>query len=126
GLPVIVQVDVAAVAGCELLAVEVRRPGQPLTLLADPVALAAAFSLGEQEAADAATVSRALLDCSNAVVGCAAPGSRPAASGPLGAAREPWLTTGGERIPLRTALGQVAGWPVGTVQAIGTGTAADP
>jgi diol dehydratase reactivase ATPase-like protein/cobalamin-dependent diol dehydratase reactivating factor len=122
GLPVIDQVDVAAVAGCELVAVEVRRPGQPLTLLTDPVALAAAFSLGERETADAATVSRALLDCSNAVVGCAAPGSAPAAPGRPGAAREPWLTAGGEQIPLRTALGQVAGWPVGTVQAVSDGT----
>jgi hypothetical protein len=75
GLPVIDQVDVTAVSGCELVAVEVRPPGQPLTLLADPVALAAAFSLRDDEAADAATVSRGLLDCSNAVVGCVAPGS---------------------------------------------------
>src|SRR5206468_10496237 len=44
-LPVIDQVDLAAVAGCDLVAVEVRPPGHPLTLLADPVALADAFSL---------------------------------------------------------------------------------
>src|SRR5258708_18128595 len=37
-LPVIDQVDLAAVAGCDLVAVEVRPPGHPLTLLADPVA----------------------------------------------------------------------------------------
>jgi diol dehydratase reactivase ATPase-like protein/cobalamin-dependent diol dehydratase reactivating factor len=125
GLPVIDQVDVAAVAACDLLAVEVRRPGQPLTLLADPVALAAALALGEREAADAATVSRALLDCSNAVVGRAAPGSplaapaRPGAAA-AGTAAEPWLLARGERVPLRTVLGQVAGWPVGTVRAVGT------
>jgi hypothetical protein len=138
GLPVVDQVDVAAVAGCEQLAVEVRPPGQPLTLLADPVALAAAFSLGERETADAATVSRALLDCSNAVVGCAAPGGSPpgvsapgssvpggpAAPGQLGAARESWLAAGGERVPLRAALPLLASWPVGTVQAIGPVAAA--
>ncbi len=40
-VPVIDQVNVAVAAACTLLAVEVRRPGQPLTLLTDPVALAA-------------------------------------------------------------------------------------
>src|SRR6516165_8817134 len=49
-LPVIDQVDLAAVGGAQLIAVEVRRPGEPLTLLADPVALAAAFSLAGPEA----------------------------------------------------------------------------
>ena len=58
-VPVIDQVDVAAAAACALLAVEVRRPGQPMTLLTDPVALAAALRLGDAEAGDAATVSRA-------------------------------------------------------------------
>ena len=46
GVPVIDQVNVAAAAACTLLAVEVRRPGQPLTLLTDPVALSAALRLG--------------------------------------------------------------------------------
>ena len=46
-VPVIDQVDVAAAAACTRLAVEVRPPGQPLTLLTDPVALAAALRLGE-------------------------------------------------------------------------------
>ncbi len=61
--------DSAAAASCTLLAVEVRPPGHPLTTLADPVALAAAFGLGERDAGDAATISRSLLDYSNAVVG---------------------------------------------------------
>ena len=68
-VPVIDQVDSAAAASCTLLAVEVRPPGHPLTTLADPVALAAAFGLGERDAGDAATISRSLLDYSNAVVG---------------------------------------------------------
>jgi len=68
-VPVIDQVDSAAAASCSLLAVEVRLPGHPLTTLADPVALGAAFGLGEREAGGAATISRSLLDYSNAVVG---------------------------------------------------------
>ena len=65
-VPVIDQVDVAAAAACGRLAVEVRRPGQPLTLLTDPVALAAALRLGDGEAGDAATVSR---PCSTTATG---------------------------------------------------------
>ena len=42
-VPVIDQVDTAAAAACPLLAVEVRPPGQPLTMLTDPVALGAAL-----------------------------------------------------------------------------------
>jgi hypothetical protein len=72
-VPVIDQVDLAAVACCDLVAVEVRPPGDPLTLLADPVALAAAFSLPSGEARDAAALCRTLVDFSNAVVGRAAP-----------------------------------------------------
>ena len=68
-LPVLDQVDLAAVAGCARLAVEVRPPGQPLTVLTDPVALAAALELGGREAGDAAVAARSLLDYSNAVIG---------------------------------------------------------
>jgi hypothetical protein len=80
-VPVIDQVDSATAASCTLLAVEVRPPGHPLTTLADPVALGAAFGLGERDAGDAATISRSLLDYSNAVVGLtpdAMPAPRPA------------------------------------------------
>jgi len=147
-LPVIDQVDLAAVAGCDLVAVEVRPPGHPLTLLADPVALADAFSLGAGEAADAAVLCRTLVDFSNAVVGRAAgdgasglagtssadpgpvsPGPAstgpanpgPASPGPSGILGEtgPWVEVGGQRITLRSARAQVAGWPVGTVRALG-------
>ncbi len=71
-VPVIDQVDSAAAASCTLLAVEVRPPGHPLTTLADPVALGAAFGLGERDAGDVAAISRSLLDYSNAVVGLSA------------------------------------------------------
>ncbi len=120
-VPVIDQVDVSGVAACPLIAVEVRAPGQPLTLLTDPVALAAAFALGDAEAADAVTLSRSLVDYSNAVIGlaesAAEPGSRPRA--------EPWIEARGERIPLREACALLAGWPVGAVTGYGTGAYAD-
>jgi hypothetical protein len=83
-VPLIDQVDPAAAASCTLLAVEVRPPGHPLTTLADPVALGAAFGLGERDIGDAAAVSRSLLDYSNAVVGLAPdamPAPQPAAPG---------------------------------------------
>ena len=86
-LPVIDQVDVAGVAACALIAVEVRSPGQPLTLLTDPVALGAALALADSEAGDAVTVCRALLDHSNAVVGCAA-GTGTAGQPAVGTARQ--------------------------------------
>jgi hypothetical protein len=136
-VPVIDQVDVTAAAACHLLAVEVRRPGQPMTLLTDPVALAAALRLGHAEAGDAATVGRALLDYGNAVIGLvprAAPGppapgpSAPGPSAPGVSApglpapgpAEPWVVAHGRRIGLRAACAELAGWPVGTVTALGT------
>jgi len=137
-LPVIDQVDLAAVAGCDLVAVEVRPPGDPLTLLADPVALAAAFSLPAAEAGDAAVLCRTLVDFSNAVVGRAAPGgpdpgaSRERSPGDAGRERSPgdstpgdnggpWVETAAERVPLRPACALVPGWPVGAVRTLGTG-----
>ena len=124
GVPVIDQVDVAAAAACTLLAIEVRRPGHPLTMLTDPVALSAALRLGGGEARDAATVSRALLDYGNGVIGLApgapaGPGS--AAPGSAAASQaERWVVAHGRRIGLRAACRELAGWPVGTVTALGT------
>ena len=126
-VPVIDQIDVTAAAACGRLAVEVRRPGQPMTLLTDPVALAAALRLGPAEAGDAATVSRALLDYGNAVIGLAAgaaPGPDPAAPAVAGPAAlgpaGPWVMAHGRRVGLRAACAELAGWPVGTVTALGT------
>jgi len=135
-LPVIDQVNLAALRGAQLIAVEVRRPGEPLTLLADPVALAAAFSLSGSEAGDAAALCRTLVDFSNAVVGCAAqdaaagaerradgaPDGTTAAAGRerWGEPEEPWVVAAGERIALRLACARAQEWPVGTVRALGT------
>ena len=119
GLPVIDQVDAAAAAACRLLAVEVRPPGHTLRVLTDAVALGARLGLTDTEAGDAAAVSRALADHANAVVGLL-----PAAPGAPGIPDEPWVLTAGEgRLPLRTACPRLAGWPVGTVLAFGTGRA---
>jgi hypothetical protein len=127
-VPVVDQVDLAAVAGCDLVAVEVRPPGDPLTLLADPVALGAAFSLPAGETGDAAVLCRTLVDFSNAVVGRAAADGAGPGAGP-GPGREhrpgddggPWVGTAGERITLRSACALVPVWPVGTVRTLGTG-----
>jgi hypothetical protein len=123
-IPVIDQVDVAAVAACPLVAVEVRAPGQPLTLLTDPVALGAALALDDGEAGDAATLCRALVDYSNAVVGCT--GHHPAASfqPASGGLPEPWVLADGKRVTLREACAGLADWPVGTVHAFSAASAA--
>jgi len=116
GLPVVDQVDAAAAAACQLLAVEVRPPGHTLSLLTDPVALAARLGLAGHEVADAVALGGALADHANAVVGLlAAPAD---AVGP--APDEPWVQTAdGGRLSLRDACQQLPAWPVGTVRAFG-------
>jgi Diol dehydratase reactivase ATPase-like domain/DD-reactivating factor swiveling domain len=122
GLPVIDQVDTDMAAACRMLAVEVRPPGHTLRVLTDAVALGARLGLdplADAEAGDAAAVSRALTDHANAVVGLL-----PAAAAAPESPDEPWVLTAGEgRLPLRTACPRLAGWPVGTVLAFGTGSA---
>jgi hypothetical protein len=119
-VPVIDQVDADTAAACRLLAVEVRPAGHTLRLLADPVALGARLGLDGAEAGDAAAVSRALADQANAVVGLL-----PAAPDAPETPDEPWVLTAGEgRLTLRAACPRLPGWPVGAVQAYGTGTAA--
>ena len=122
-VPVLDQVDIAAAGACPLLAVEVRPPGQPLTMLTDPVALGAALRLDDGEAADAVTLSRLLLDYSNAVIGLATAGQDDA-MGQAGA--EPWVVADGHCIPLRTACAELAGWPPGRVSALGTAAGETP
>jgi hypothetical protein len=118
-LPVIDQVDAAAAAACERLAVEVQPPGHSLRLLADPVALAARLGLSEPEAGDMAAVCRALTDHANGVVGLLTAPQAVAVLRP----DEPWVETAdGGRFSLRAASAQLAGWPVGMVRAFGTGS----
>ncbi len=117
-VPVIDQVNVSGVAACPLVAAEVRAPGQPLTLLTDPVALAAAFALGDAESADAVTLCRSLVDYSNAVIGLAESAADPGSHPPA----EPWVEARGERIPLREVCSLLPDWPVGAVTRYGTGT----
>jgi hypothetical protein len=117
GLPVIDQVDAAAAAACQVLAVEVRPPGHTLSLLTDPVALAARLGLAGHEAGDAVALGRALADHANAVVGLLAAPASAAEAAP----DEPWVQTAdGKRLLLRSACPQLPGWPVGTVRAFGT------
>ncbi|HZR49601.1 MAG TPA: diol dehydratase reactivase ATPase-like domain-containing protein [Streptosporangiaceae bacterium] len=113
-VPVIDQVDVTAAAGCELIAVEVRPPGRPMRLLSDPVALAAAFGLGDQDAAHAAALCRTLTDYPNAVVGLLrSPDHTPPGRD------EPWVSLAdGERVSLRAACARLPDWPPGTVRAL--------
>jgi hypothetical protein len=120
GVPVIDQVDADAAAACRLLAVEVRPPGHTMRVLTDAVALGARLGLTDAEAGDAAAVSRALTDHGNAVVGLL-----PATPDAPGIPDEPWVLTAGEgHLPLLVACPRLVGWPVGAVQAYGTGAAA--
>jgi len=117
-LPVFDQVDARAAAGCELVAVEVRPPGRPLSLLTDPVALGAAFGLDDDAGRDAVGVCRALADYHNALVGLF-PDAAPAR---MAAADEPWVVTReGERISLRAACEVLTQWAPGAVRAFDAG-----
>jgi hypothetical protein len=131
-LPVLDQVDAAAAATCQLLAVEVRPPGHTLSLLTDPVALAARLGLADHEAGDAVALGRALADHANAVVGlhpASASAAEPAPGEPwvrtpeepwVRTPEEPWVQTAdGGRLPLRDACARLPGWPVGAVRAFG-------
>jgi hypothetical protein len=125
-IPVVDQVDVVAAGSCAVVAVEVRAPGQPLTRLADPVALGAALGLRDTEAGDAVTLCRSLVDFSNAVVGCLGPSAVPVPAPvprPQAAQTraEPWVTAEGRKIPLREACAMLAGWPVGAVRTVCAG-----
>ncbi len=122
-IPVVDQVDVIAAGSCALVAVEVRAPGQPLTRLADPVALGAALGLRDTEAGDAVTLCRSLVDYSNAVVGCLGPSVVPVPRQQAAETQaEPWVTAEGRKIPLREACALLAGWPIGAVRTVCAGS----
>ncbi len=67
-VPVVDEVDPAAVLAAERVAVEVAAGGQPMRVLTDPLKLRTALGLAEAELADAAQLARLLHDTANAVV----------------------------------------------------------
>lgn len=67
-LPVVDGVDLAAVAGASLVAVEVVAAGRPLRRLTDPLFLASEFGAGPAENDALRRVGRRLADVSSAVV----------------------------------------------------------
>jgi hypothetical protein len=119
-LPVADEVDVAAVAGARLVAVEVRAPGHPLLDLVDPIRLSALLGLDPSERRDAVTVADTLADVSRGVValGVSVPAAWVADPG------EMTLRSGGgsQRLAAaelgRLGVGAVASWrpPGGSAQ----------
>jgi hypothetical protein len=68
-LPVVDQADTRAALVCTLVAVEVGDPGRPVRRLTDPVHLAAALGLGEQEHAQAEALARSVRGLGDLAVG---------------------------------------------------------
>jgi hypothetical protein len=115
GVPVVDEVPVGSARDADLLAVEVRTPGQPLRVLTDPLRLATALDAPEV-VAEAARLAPALFDRSAAVVGLA--------GGPA-AGREPrpaqaLLAWGADGEPVTLDDG-LLGAAVGTVRAYAVG-----
>lgn len=110
-LPVVDQVDTGDLVGAVLVAVEVRDAGQPLRLLTDPVALAAALALGAHEAADATAVTRLLVDRSNAVVAL-----DPDRRQVVQVLSDAWIEVDGDRQEFGAASRTLAARPVGTAR----------
>jgi hypothetical protein len=82
GVPVVDEVDAAAVLAADLVAVEVTGGGQPMQVLTDPLKLRAAVGLSESELTDAAQLARLLFDATNAVVTVGGPPRDTAAACP--------------------------------------------
>jgi hypothetical protein len=120
GLPVVDEVDVEAILGAQLLAVEVAEPGSTLRGLTDPLRLTTELGLTADERTDAARLARTLHDRSNAVVALA----------PRRTARDHARTDGagyvtlepGERISFAQAHARIIAGPVG----LATGYALPP
>jgi Diol dehydratase reactivase ATPase-like domain/DD-reactivating factor swiveling domain len=113
-LPVVDEVDLAAVAEAPLVALEVRPPGHPLQDLADPISLSRLLRLHPDERGDAVAVAQTLGDASRGVVVAhverVGPGS--------GSVGELVLRTGGARVRLGSgAAADLAALRVGAVSA---------
>lgn len=110
--PVADEVDVEALAGAPLVAVEVRPAGQQVRDLADPIRLSWLLGLGQVERADAVAVAAALATASRAVVALRAVAAV-AASAPAGSLA---LRGSSLRMPLAAGVGAMLGLaPVGHV-----------
>jgi len=112
-IPVVDQVTIADLQASEMLAVEVREPGRALQLLTDPLALSAGFGLRPEELTDAVSISRSLVDRSNAVValGGRGPGRVECA--------EAWMEFADGRRPWPEGWQLLASRRVGAAQAYG-------
>jgi len=111
-LPVVDQVDVAALGSASLVAVEVRPPGQPVRDLADPIRLSWLLGLDPVERADAVAVATHAGTLSRVVV---AVRSAPAVTA---AAAHGSVTVGGAALALVPGIGEVVrAVDVGAVQA---------
>jgi hypothetical protein len=79
-VPVVDEVDAVAVLSAHRVAVEVSSSGRPLTVLPDPLKLAAALALPAEEMDAAARLAPQLLDVTNAVVVVGGAAAEPAAA----------------------------------------------
>jgi len=111
-VPVVDEIDTEALAASIRLAIEVRGPGEPLRLLADPVSLAAGLGLAPSERIDAAALARLVVDYSNAVVSL----EQRAAGSPT--QLPAWIEIGGERRPFGEAVAVLAEGAPGAVTAL--------
>ena len=121
GIPVVDEVDPAAVLGAALVAVEVAGPARVLQRVSDPLALVADLGLAETERADAARLAGLLRDATSAVVALdlRRPGEN-AVTGDSGWAQSGWADLAGpegRRVSLVEAARMVGSLRVGTVTA---------
>ena len=134
GIPVIDQADVPAAASCSLLAVEVRPPGHPLTMVGDPVALGAALGLGEPRggrcrtglARPARPLQRGRRPHRDGTAAGDGPAGDAAGSDRAVMARAAGRLAGGQLITLRAAARQAASWAPGTARALRAADATTP
>ena len=126
GVPVVDEVDPAAVLGAALVAVEVAGSARVLRRVSDPLALLADLGLAEGERADAARLSSLLRDATSAVVALdAGPPGEDAVAADTGWAE--LAAPESRRVPLVEAARLVGTLPVGAVSAYAVpGSAGSP
>lgn len=113
-VPVVDEVNAEAVLSANRVAVEVSEGSRPLTVLPDPLRLAAALGLAQAEVDDAARLAPRLLDVSNAVVALG--------GGPVAVARTSvgWMDVrGAGRLPFLLGSERVTTGQIGLATAYG-------